>query len=558
MIPPVVGADSPPGERELFQRLRTDKGTEDWVVFHSLDISTHVRQVQGESDFVVLIPGRGIAVVEVKSHIKIERRADGMWLLGSQVPSSRSPFRQANEAKFSIRNHLDKSGIGVQDLLLESFVWFTSTRARAQLSGSVEWSDWQLLDLDDLSDSVAVALGRSMNGAKRHLEAKVPGNRGLLVSSIPAIVQTLRPNFELASTDLDLRRDRNTQLRVLLEDQYVALDAMIDNVSTVFSGPAGSGKTFLALEASRREGLLGHSGWLICYNRLLGIDFEEKAVGSVGIDANSLNRLLLNLTGIEVPHDPPAEFWSDDLPNAAIELLLNEDLAREFLIVDEAQDLVSEKHLDVLDLLVRGGLSNGRCIFFGDFDRQAIFANSDSIESLTDRMPHAPRYRLTDNCRNVPLIGALVVALGKLVPPYRRFRRTDDGVEPRRYWYKNQLEQSKKLQQAIQDLRGEDFAFEDIVILSMKRSQAIAARIDAKWLQHRLIPATHPNATANKIRYTTVHAFKGLESPAVILTDIDDINQPGLDDLLYIGLSRATDRLAIVAEKSVISEIFLR
>ena len=39
MIPPLISReDSPPGEIEIFDLLRTDENTKDWIVLHSLDI----------------------------------------------------------------------------------------------------------------------------------------------------------------------------------------------------------------------------------------------------------------------------------------------------------------------------------------------------------------------------------------------------------------------------------------------------------------------------------------------------------------------------------------
>ena len=48
-----------------------------------------------------------------------------------------------------------------------------------------------------------------------------------------------------------------------------------------------------------------------------------------------------------------------------------------------------------------------------------------------------------------------------------------------------------------------------------------------------------------RIRWGTIHEFKGLEVPAVILTDID-LSKEHHRDLLYVGASRATDRLVVL------------
>src|SRR4051794_7009908 len=97
MIPPTITQDSPPGERSLFAALASDPVAEDWVVLHSLALSSHVRQAQGEVDFVILAPGKGVLVLEVKSHTSITRTDEGIWKMGSQDPTRRGPFQQADE-----------------------------------------------------------------------------------------------------------------------------------------------------------------------------------------------------------------------------------------------------------------------------------------------------------------------------------------------------------------------------------------------------------------------------------------------------------------------------
>ena len=83
-------------------------------------------------------------------------------------------------------------------------------------------------------------------------------------------VAALRPRFELASGMGTLRRERQSQMTAFLDEQYEALDALEGNRCVLITGPAGSGKTFLALEAARREAAAGRAGWLLCFNRHLG------------------------------------------------------------------------------------------------------------------------------------------------------------------------------------------------------------------------------------------------------------------------------------------------
>ncbi|NJO84477.1 MAG: ATP-binding domain-containing protein [Blastochloris sp.] len=50
------------------------------------------------------------------------------------------------------------------------------------------------------------------------------------------------------------------------------------------------------------------------------------------------------------------------------------------------------------------------------------------------------------------------------------------------------------------------------------------------------------------VRVSTIHAFKGLESPVIILTELDAVYKDTLDQLLYIGISRARNHLVIIGE----------
>jgi hypothetical protein len=78
MIPPLLSPDvKSSGEKQVFQLLQQDPGTQDWGVLHSLGLARHVTRLYGEIDFVVLVPGHGVFCLEVKSG-SVSRRG-GVW-----------------------------------------------------------------------------------------------------------------------------------------------------------------------------------------------------------------------------------------------------------------------------------------------------------------------------------------------------------------------------------------------------------------------------------------------------------------------------------------------
>lgn len=138
-MPAFCPDDAPPGEKAVYARLRDSEETDEWLVLHSLGIADHVRQVEGEADFVVIVPGAGILVIEV-SHQSIDRRSDGTWRLGNDAPTARGPFQQASEAMHSLRSYLEKKNVGLRSIPMLSAVWFTGVRARTLLPGNPEWA----------------------------------------------------------------------------------------------------------------------------------------------------------------------------------------------------------------------------------------------------------------------------------------------------------------------------------------------------------------------------------------------------------------------------------
>lgn len=562
MIPAFCPNDAPPGEKAVYAALRDSPETKHWIVLHSLAIADHIRQVEGEADFVVVVPQHGILVIEVKSHQFIDRGPDGIWRLGNDSPTTRGPFRQVTEAMYSLRSHLLQKNVDLRGVPLLSAVWFTSVRARTMLPRTPEWHDWQVLDSEDLKNAPTSIL-RTIDSGSAHLNEKVPhfsyGGQGPELETAKRIVKLLRPTFELVTVPGDRRRARNSELDSFIEEQFLALDAAADNRAVMFTGPAGSGKTLLAMESAHREISTGKHGRLLCFNRLLGKTLTKTVGGLEGLEVNTFHKELLRIANIDhIPAGATSSFWNEELPERALETMLGDcDIEpSDFLIIDEMQDITSDAYLDVLDIMVIGGLENGRLLLFGDFERQAIFEDRNRLDKLRARSPHLATHRLIRNCRNLPRIGYQVNLLSNLQPGYRSFRRQDDGIDPTFYKYASCEDQSALLTQAIRALREEGYELSEITILSPLSSTSTASTTTDPWLRQILRPADGESHRPGRVAYSTIHAFKGLESPAIVVTDLDrSRTHDNFESLLYVGLTRATDRLFALIEENTFRQL---
>jgi hypothetical protein len=559
MLPAFCPAKAPPGERDVFRLLSQDPGTVGWTVLHSLDLADHVRASQGEADFVVLIPNEGILVIEVKSHTSIRYTEQGWWLGGKY--EERGPFKQASEALHSIRNYLHQRGLS-ESVPMVSAVIFSS--APFQIT-SPEWHAWQVLDKQGLyARAISENLLKIIHTAREFFASKnLHWMRDGVAASeekLGRIVQALRPRFEVLASPTERRRHLDEGLIRCTEQQFRILDDAGINSRLLVSGLAGTGKTTLAIEVVRREKVARPESIVafFCFNKLLGgILARECFPLGEGIRLGSFHSWMLEFSGIkptsERAGDP--EFWNRELPEQCISKLTAPGMPSGFLdllVIDEAQDLFIDAYLDIFDLLLKGGLRVGRWRFFGDFERQDIYAQGvvgreDFYKNRIDE--RCALQTLSENCRNTQEISAALTLHARLSPGYSRVLREDTRHDPDILFYKDQTEQLQSVLKLLDGYRAEGFKASEIVLLSPQRNGCLAKDLaEMPAWKGLLKECANDQTTAT---FSTIQAFKGLEAPVVIITDIRSLATPRDFDLLYIGMSRALHRLAVLCHTSV-------
>lgn len=566
MIPPYIYPACPsPGEHEIFRRLKKDPETASWIVLHSLDIADHIRQSSGEADFVIIIPAKGVLCLEVKACSSLHRE-NGQWFYGlDNKPDARGPFRQASEAMHSIRKRVIETRPDFSHIVFWSAVIFPYVEFTIR---SKEWHPWQVIDSQafrarPLGMLLKGILEKAINFLQVRLDSKWfrPQSNEPTDEQCKIIMNLLRPNFEFYESPKQQALRLSNELKYYTQEQFAALDAMNDNPRVAFSGPAGTGKTLLAIEAARRSALQGNRVLFLCFNRLLGKWLEDQTESlKPQVVTRTLHRHMLSITGIILDDKDKKDetFWTKELPLSAIEKLLMESSENVFneLIVDEAQDILRDVYLDFLDLSLEGGLASGQWRFFGDFEKQAIFtaANLPLDVFIKTRSGSAPMYALRLNCRNTPRIASLAHILGDLNPDYSKILRPDNGIEPELLYYNDTSDQKALLIKILNRLYRNRVTGKNIVVLSLKAdSLSIARSVQSSPWSDRLKP--FELSGPEHIGYCTVHGFKGLESPLVIVTDVDEVSGPKSNALFYISVTRALQKLFIIAHYSVKNEI---
>lgn len=563
MIPSTIAHDCSPGERDAFRRLATVTGIDDWIVLHSLDVARHRRQVSGEIDFVIIVPTLGVLCLEIKACSSLRRDGAGAWYYGTDSkPDYRGPFKQASEAMHSIRGRVVKRRPDLSKVVFWSGVLFPYVTFRTE---SEEWHNWQVIDDAayrgrPLPELLAAILRRARGHLASCPTAKWfrPDSTDPSADQSSALVQLLRPSFEFFESPKSRMRRLQDEAREYTEEQFVAIDAMQDNARVLYEGPAGTGKTLLALETCRRAHANQRKTLFLCFNRLLGQWLADQAEEmQPEVTTNTLHSFMLSIARVDAQGRPPT-FWQDELPVLAAEKLIEQGRDAEFdeLVIDEAQDICRDSYLEFLDLLLKGGLKDGRWRFFGDFEKQAIYHKLEQtpVDVLTSRAGSAPRYSLRVNCRNRPRLAAFVRLLGGLEPDYKRVLRPDDRVEPTQKFYSGATGQHALLIETLDEAYRSGFKGSAVVVLSNRNDAGcVAAAVDESPWKDRLRPIR--DASTGHVGYCSVHAFKGLEAPFVIVTDIEQVSGPDAEALFYIAITRAMERLVVLASETARMEV---
>jgi hypothetical protein len=565
MIPPHWHEKTPSSERRIFKLLQNDPGTSDWVVLHSLNLKQSGTRPYGEVDFVVLIPCAGVLCLEVKGG-RVACR-DGTWTTtdaaGNTHVLKRSPFSQAQAEMHAVRSALEKRLASCPAFYRIPFgyaVIFTDVEAPPPEIGT---EPWEIIDYHGLKTGLPGLLLR----AAKHQRARL-GIRSAPPEPQPELLKrirdALRPDFDRIVTRGTIVSDSERKLLSLTEEQYQVLDLLAGNPRCLFEGPAGTGKTLLALEFARRGARSGDRVLLVCFNKLLGDWFATEITATspgMNVTAGRFYKCLRDTIASSVIVN---EFFEAE-KTAETTLLFDEiyplygqlaieECADKFdvIVMDEAQDLLKPPVLQILNVWVKEGLREGRWAFFGDFHRQAIYGTRGPVrpyEVLTSWSVSYARATLHQNCRNTRRIGEETALLsGFESPPYRMGQV--DGAPVDYLNYNDTDSQRIALEKILSRIASEPGLDPvDVVILSRYRLEQSAASALTNTSAFCIRPVD-TLATRNFRKptfvFATAQGFKGMESKVVVLCDVDHIQNEEDRSLLYVAMSRARSLLIVL------------
>lgn len=565
MIPSVISPEvNSSAERRIFEWFQNAPQTDDWIVLHSLGISTHNKVIYGETDFFVLAPRMGLFALEVKGgRVK---RENGIWYFtnkyGKTNSKVRGPFDQAKDGVFSIvsalRKRLDSDHRYLTNVFFGFGVMFPDIEYEAS---GIDEDQWQIFDSRD-GNHVKDFIERLADGARRKWESIygcLDESRLPTVEDVRYLTSILRGDFDYAVSMIAQLRHADEALISLTKEQYRCLDQLDDNPRCLIQGPAGTGKTLLAVEEVKKSVARGERTALFCFNSNLADwlksyfddmpkTLRPKYVGTL----HKYMAQTVKESGISL-QKPQSElelqrFYQQDLPHATLKALCTAEEPFDKIVVDEAQDLIYVDYLDVFDACLRKGMIRGNWIMFGDFSMQAIYANGQTgakMKKLLEDYTSFIRFRLTLNCRNTKPICEEIQTVTGFEAPAGLWTKVE-GPPVNYITYASSGDQRDKLANLLDQLADVRVEPGRITILSpYRRENSVVSLLGGFDIRDFSIRDN------TSITFCTIQAYKGLENTVIILTDIEDFS---MYKLLYVGLSRARSGLYILESEPASKE----
>ncbi|WEV78617.1 NERD domain-containing protein [Janibacter cremeus] len=525
-------------EQVVWERLRDSLRPEDTVI---ANLRLTDSRKDHEADLVVVMPDAGVIVVEVKGgKVRIE---DGEWSTmrhGKRVPIH--PVDQARDTRYAIRQYVESDRR-----------WANSSRGKVRFAHAVvtpfvglgldfdlpDCPRWMIHDREDLHD-LARRLADVPLGFETHRRVPTEDDCALIVDILSARGTDAVPSVTDEADERLHRADRLSEE----QSQILRVTRLLRRVE--IRGGAGSGKTLLALTQARqlaagRDGRTAERVALLCYSIGLATHFAREVAtwphrqrpAFVGTFED-----LANLWGLPSGSRDDPDYWEETLP-----LLMAERAAQlppgeryDSFVVDEAQDFAESWWRPLIAALT-------------DESDGGLFIYSDENQRLFNRFGRPPvplvPLVLDHNLRNTKQIAEVF----KPLAPLRM--RLEGGDGPAVTFIPASPEEAVgRADDQVDLLLDEGWDPGHIALLTTGHRHPVQVE-----RQESLGQAGYWRTfwEDEDVFFGHVLGAKGMERRVVVLCINEDGTRERFRERLYVGLSRATDRLVVVGDPTTIA-----
>ena len=399
-VHPLFG-DGGRAERAVWDALR-DQLPDEAVLFHSLRVQE--RQHEYEADLVVIFPGAGWAVIEVKGGEV--RRHEGVWEQRQEGHWRRiDPVGQAQDCRHVLQRYLARHG----SLVAHSRAVHMVALPDRDVDDRFEAPGLPRSLLIDRQDLLQV-----VHNLLRALDLHGKGDSSLTMSGTAEMTRLLTGSNLTRADTFAFHAEHEQRVQQMTQDQSAILGFLRNQNRAAIVGGAGSGKTWLALEQTRRLAKEGQSVALVCYSRGLA-RFLQRVTSKWKPRERPCYVGLFHELPVRWGAPPGGEddnaWFEHELPALLGRLAVERPLADRFdsIVVDEAQDFSAAWWPPTL-------------LALKDPDKGGLYVFLDEGQRVFDRRGTAPielaPFTLDRNLRNTKRIAQIFGSLCVEQPKY--------------------------------------------------------------------------------------------------------------------------------------------
>lgn len=495
-----------------------------------------------ELDLVVLMPDTGIVVVEVKGG-SVSVDDQGRWSQGSGQTRQIHPVDQARDGKYALRHYVESDSR-----------WRDSSRSRVRWAHSVvtpytgldddfatpDCPRWAIHGREDMPD-----LAHRLRDVATRQES---GHRVPTPDDIALICEIVRgrhlptPDVVAEAGERETIADRLTQEQATL----LKVTRLLHRVEV--RGGAGSGKTVLALTQAK-DLTRGGNGRptqrvaLLCYSIGLAAYLKRQVAA---LPRNHRPAFVGRFHELGMAWGAPdgdrtnSDFWEVSLPGLMSDLAggLQEKDRFDAIVVDEAQDFAEAWWAPLLKSL-------------RDEETGGLYVYSDENQRIFPRFGRPPvelvPLVLDHNLRNTTQIAE---AFAPLAPMRMRLM---GGSGPEVSFVAAAPDDALQVcDDQVEALLDEGWLPQHIALLTTGHRHPQQIELQESRGQDGYWESFWDAAD---VFYGHVLGCKGLERQAVVLCINESHPRDRSRERLYVGMSRATDRLVVVGDPAVVREM---
>ena len=516
-------------EEYVFQVLLDELNSQD-VMICNLEI-TDGQHGDVEIDLILLIKNRGIAIVEVKGgNITYDGRN---WIQkDSKGLREINPAGQAKKNMYSVREYL-RNNWSQGQIRTDWFVCFPNSKFID--IGSPDLPERKIIDAIDLQHP----LDKIYEGLdSQNMYPKPSGDAWIM-----AAMKLFQTKSSLSADSHSVLQNNHQYIKDLTHQRVELIEQLEDNQRYYVTGPAGSGKTWMAFEQAKiwksqglKVAILAFNRGVVSYMQMKNRELASEIKSDYINTFHEFARYLGATAGSPGKYNERDDIYAEQLLAAAMGCSLEKKF--DAFIVDEAQDFMESWWQTLEKCLVDPEI--GFIAAFGD-DQQKVFGKRKGPGK------NFARIRLKENIRNSLQIAELASPL------------VDESISakgpnsyPIEFIACEESEALNYAEDAVEKLTDhEGWKPGEIALLTTKNRHPVHAEMADKDRSSYYESLWD----LDNVFYGTVGGFKGLERPVVILAIDGYHHAEDLREFLYVGITRARDRLVIVGEQSMIDLI---